>query len=688
MMEINGNTIILEAGEEVTIKAREKEGVVPTPTPPSDETVGRLDLLDLIGRFNNVLTDRGYNAINVSMEVYDILRWQYGFAEDRYDNYWAFKPSTYPLLYDYRGEDKSDAATAYNAMQAWMMAMSLAELVPDSGETTNTQTEIFKMAYEIGGGRNYPLYNYKALIADTYAMREVGSVIQSICRGDINYRSKIDLFRDELGGHPIEASCWEELGYKNEKLFDSEGRCIGYETKSLGYLVNTELFLPDAPGPRVPGTTVCDLPFPWEQGQAESLFNPETGNYLMDEVINDYFVMHYDMMSLTPLDVWNSYPIEKQNRMVNVAAIPPCTFMYMLGKAKNVRFDGKQYKSYDGKIWADYFSFSETSEGTGLVLDGPFSNLAGIFRYNALQLNERERFIRDGSKIVDNFRFPTEDPNYGRCRPGCKPTLDGGELNPDHGADENEVYNVDLTAMVADTAKEREDMMHEDGFAADSPRSYVSGHSAQIWALALILTQADNDNTERSREWVHKAYEYSVNRSVGRFHWNSDCIYGRLFGTMAVPVLRAMTGLQEGYEAVRKYVLNPQPEPEPTGDYSARIIIRNETGAPIQSTGEIRLYVRDHIGIDANLPGWVAKGVAYTFDVGDSVNDTTLLVHDDNVPPVDFDGEEVNEVRFYDYRHYNNIDAGFNAVLDLDDPECCSVIENGATYVIRITNIE
>ena len=115
--------------------------------------------------------------------------------------------------------------------------------------------------------------------------------------------------------------------------------------------------------------------------------------------------------------------------------------------------------------------------------------------------------------------------------------------------------------------------------------------------------------------------------------------------------------------------------------------MRNETGQPIESTGEIRLYVRDHIGIDANLPGWVAQGAAYTFEVGDSMYDTTLLVHGDDVPPVDFEGKAVNEVRFYDYRHYNNIDAGYNAVLDVDDPECCSVIENGATYVIMITTI-
>jgi hypothetical protein len=35
---------------------------------------------------------------------------------------------------------------------------------------------------------------------------------------------------------------------------------------NLGYCVNTSLFLPDAPGPRISTTIVSTLRKPWEQG--------------------------------------------------------------------------------------------------------------------------------------------------------------------------------------------------------------------------------------------------------------------------------------------------------------------------------------------------------------------------------------------------------------------------------------
>ena len=50
-------------------------------------------------------------------------------------------------------------------------------------------------------------------------------------------------------------------------------------------------------------------------------------------------------------------------------------------------------------------------------------------------------------------------------------------------------------------------------------------------------------------------------------------------------------------------------------------------------------------------------------------------------------GKQVTEIRFYDYRHYNNIDAGFNATLDTSDSRCDKTLKTDGTYVIKITNI-
>ena len=124
-------------------------------------------------------------------------------------------------------------------------------------------------------------------------------------------------------------------------------------------------------------------------------------------------------------------------------------------------------------------------------------------------------------------------------------------------------------------------------------------------------------------------------------------------------------------------------------DWSVKLIIKNQTSKPIQSTGEIRLYVDDHIGMNTYLPGaCVTAGALYTWNVGESSYDTTILVNGDDVPPTDYVGAVVNDVRFYDYRHWNNIDAGFKATLDTTDSRCDKVIkEGGATYVIKIENL-
>jgi hypothetical protein len=78
-------------------------------------------------------------------------------------------------------------------------------------------------------------------------------------------------------------------------------------------------------------------------------------------------------------------------------------------------------------------------------------------------------------------------------------------------------------------------------------------------------------------QWIRKAFEYSVNRSIGRFHWNSDCIYGRLFGAMALPIINAMSGLKNDLEVIKSYVINPQQE----GDWKVNMYIDNQTGQPI-----------------------------------------------------------------------------------------------------------
>jgi hypothetical protein len=349
---------------------------------------------------------------------------------------------------------------------------------------------------------------------------------------------------------------------------------------------------------------------------------------------------------------------------------------------QRVKFDGIIHRSYGTNPAYDYYCFSKTNEDTGLALDGPFSDLEGIYRYNASQKNAQERFLEALTSIADNMRFPTQDPNYGRCRPGCKVSRTVESLNPVPGAAENEIYNVDLCVMVADDAAGRAKGEIQDGFAADSPRSYVSGHSAQIWALALSFIQMNNDGN--CEQWVRKAFEYSVNRSVGRFHWNSDCIYGRLFGAMTLPIVNAMSGLHSDYEATKAYVLNPTPQPAPTGNWDAHIILRNQTGRQIQSTGEVRMYVAGHEGVNVYTPNVMSVGAAITIPAGGEYAYDTQCVGNGFTLDDSYDGKALEDARIYDERHWNNADWTPPATVSIDPAGSTVLRKSGATYILVI----
>ena len=579
------------------LKVTLAEATQPAPSPePQPEPTGRMSFAELADIFSRVLESCGYYKFDDPTDeetagVYNYLSWVFMFADREYNNPESvyFAPETYPEVVNYHGIDMTDSALAYNAMQSWLMAMCLSELVPDSGQDINTQTELFARAWNIGGGRKVPLFSGAALRADCYVARLAAGWIYSICHSAYGWNDFAD-FRVELGGSPIQASDWNGLLYASHMLSDDQGR-RGYKMDHLGYLVNTAFFLPSAPGPRVEGTTVTELPYPWQEGQPEDQFNTQTANYIEDETINDTMIAGWNCMAQTPLSEWLSYSLGKQNRLVNAMATIPCTYMYMFGGPQRIALalDGGELPIVDGY---PRYIFEPADDGD-LTIDGPFSDLAGIFRYNVHpgQETPTEDFIKTVLDIADNSRFPTQDPNYGRCRPGCACTRQGGEKNPIHGAPENELYNVSISCLVADTEEQREAWSQEDGFAADSPRSYVSGHSAQIFTMAMLLSQMEGD-TERQPEWRRRAYEYSVNRSIARFHWMSDVIYGRLFATMIVPILNAMTGLRDGYESMKEQVKNGvQPSPQPQEDCVIDIEIRNRSGRRATLNGELCLVL-------------------------------------------------------------------------------------------------
>ena len=557
----------------------------PEPQPePDDEHLNFDEVLEEMNGLIRSVGGMGISATNTP-NTYNYLQLAWNRADYEWNDRksWMFSQEVFADVYDWNGNNTDYRREAYDALQAWLMAMCLTELMPTEGEYGNLQTRFFGKAFMLGGGFTIPIYGLD-IRADPMHSRLVAGACYVLHRSSYDF-ADIDALREEVGGQTIDAEDWDDLGYRNETLYDDEGR-RGYRTLNVGYLVNTSKFILNAPGPRIEGTTVCELSTPQEDGQPAYQFNQKTDNYHVDELVNDAMVAEYNMMAQTPLEEWQNYPAWKRNRLVNAAATVCCTYMYMFGRPIPVKqvLDGfGELPFVDGYPRYEF----ERCAVSDMTIDGPFSDLAGIYRYNVHDGEQTvaERFIQTVLDIADNSRFPTQDPNYGRCRPGCARTREGGELNPIHGAKENELYNISISAMVADTEEQREKILAEDGWAADSPRSYVSGHSTQIFTMAMMLGQM---KPEKLKDWMSRAYDYSVNRSIARYHWNSDCIYGRVFATMILPILNAMTGIRSGYEETKRQVNGEEPSDTVI---SINVCIENCKGEDIVLDGDLCLIL-------------------------------------------------------------------------------------------------
>ena len=566
-------------------------------------------------QFNDLLEDLGINRITEEStpRTYSYLQAAYLRAEDEWEdaNSALFSPTTYPEVYpgtDYRGSNILYYDVAKAAMESWILAMLLAELVPSEAtgaETTNNQTELYRFAYNDvdpdGDGKKIPLYGGFEIHSDPMIARLAAAGIYAKVRHGKTF-AQIEEMRKEIYGdnndHWIPASDWSGLGYTHTEGKNANDERIGYTMNTLGYLINTSLFLPSSPGPRVAGCLVDSQPLPKDQGQPSALFISDN-NYDVDDKINTFMVDNYKMMAQTPLSTWNGYSPEKKERLVQVMATARCSYMFMFGSPIDISMvlDNGQLPVVDGY---NRYEFEESATPTGLKIDGPFSDLAGIYRYDipAQDKSLQEVFLETVAEIADDCRYPTFDPNFGRRRPGCGNTITASELNPIHGSDENELYNVDISCMVADTAAQKAAWAAEDGFAADRPNSYPSGHTAQVWTHAMMLGQMD---PTRLTVWMRKAYEFSVNRSIGRAHWNSDLIYGRLFATMIIPIINAMNGIQTGYDATKATVGGGGGGTNPV--ISINITIVNNSGSLVTLDGDLKFTLGnpDHNG---NYLGW------------------------------------------------------------------------------------
>lgn len=576
----------------------------------------------IIDEFNDVLSSPtvNLNEIESGSSTWNYLKVMYDAAEDEYDNdtNGLFDSDNFQEVVNYHGNNTEYSDLAFSAMTSWVMAMALSEIIANSGDTTNNQTEIYKRAYEIGGGTSVPLYGSYALKADPMITRLVASAIYNITRADYSF-DDIDDLRDEFGTSPIDLDGEiSDLGYSdNDNICDKENVEI-----TVGYAVGLNNFLPKAAGPFATsywcsGTsenpTYCtpnDLgtrTYPTEQGSTP--FNATTQNYIIDETIDDTITSNYNLNSVTTA----------LTRTVQACADDADETIH--------KFAEKTYYKYDST-----FPRGSFSAGTPSDYDGYFS---GVFNSDVtnvdlsvyLSNSTFTGFWDEMTYIGSHYRHALTLPQYGRRRPGQGQT----DISTRGGCSGDSVRlnylddNSIRTLVGAGTKYDRNGnairyFVDKDGNAIYSngdieygtaasgsygacmplnAHTYPSGHSSGTWGSSMMLMQM---LPSRAKQIFKAANNFAVSRTIVRAHWNSDTLYGRLVATTLMPIANAINDYQLPsagnfrtlFNTIKSYV---------TGGTSSRIYVNftivNNTSSDITLKNKLKVALYND-----NQYGW------------------------------------------------------------------------------------
>ena len=184
-----------------------------------------------------------------------------------------------------------------------------------------------------------------------------------------------------------------------------------------------------------------------------------------------------------------------------------------------------------------------------------------------------------------------------RLRPGCSETQASRKKSLDYGtADEYDKYNIltnydiemndgnpgyygDSGEWISYSASAPDGMLYgaedpstyeENQKNALPSNSYPSGHSSGMWSAALGLMEMIPD---KAALIMKEANEFAVNRTIARYHWNSDTIQGRVLGTTLFAVAHATKGFDTD---LLKCIKEAQGSgPEPTDPVSLDLFLEN-----------------------------------------------------------------------------------------------------------------
>lgn len=573
-----------------------------SPTPPS----GVFTYPQLREQFNAILTARGKNALVEGSGVDNYLSGSYetAIAEYAKTNSKYFDKSTYEEVFtDGRSQWGSNSeyesnGFALNAMTSWLMAMQLAELVPDSGVSTNTQTELYAAAYNTFQPNNYawsiPLYNNYTLKGDPAITRLVAGALYSKIRSNYTF-NQIDSFKSSLGGQVINNPyANSSLGWV-EDAYQGAPYCLSY-SRRIGYGVNANLVIPPAPGPYVSANGWCEECATLELTLRQQLSNRTyckeadsngTGHCshgrLDSRVSSSYFNSNHNYKIDDDVD---SYVTTNYNLRENCSSFKGRTVQAIADANEEVTHLFANLTYYKHGVNADgcyngSFIAGSPDDNNGYI-KGVFN--CGVTGKDLSTLwgsgtgeSAISKFFGRIHYGVSSLRATSLFDQFGRMRP-CAANPSGNDKQPRSTSnfDLNNLSDSSIELLGLGTTQydangtpyhyyvdtngngvradwyDGATLVYEPqynpnetppaaycytGAAGMRAHTYPSGHNAGCWTITMLMMEF----LPNKAEGIYKAgYSYGVSRTIVRAHWNSDTMYGKFIAMMNVPVYHSV----------------------------------------------------------------------------------------------------------------------------------------------------
>lgn len=409
-----------------------------------------------------------------------------------------YQEKNFPYVYNYYMDSPSNEEAIHKTMIGWLCAMQLSELCPSK------RNEFYRSGYEAGGFTMYSnIYGY-SFKSDPNVARLVASAIYSAMHNTA--KPDIEAMRAEVGGSKY-----------NRPLKDLMENEDGTHVTGDAFYVDLRYFLSSAPGPYAPKYQY--------RGDLNPTFGDEkldNGCLKVDMDIYNYIVENYNLPNARTVqaiadkdgDVHHIFGSDKRNvgGMYDFNAVfGPST----IGETINPegRIAAFTYLvQYIGSYGRDILQHTNHSVG-------PYEY--GRLRPGCSEQQEalRKSYTDDRLNVLSNFVIEDNDGN--------KATYDKDDI---------EVYYYDENGNWTHHAVQSEEeyeWISKDKLYANS---YPSGHSAGIWSMAMTMMEL---YPQKADLIMRAANDFSISRTICRYHWNSDVIQGKIVGSVMNPVCHA-----------------------------------------------------------------------------------------------------------------------------------------------------